>query len=158
MRLLCDIDVSIHSVAFSYPMISLVQLFIHTLQYPTTPSAHSDVMLMDMAAGHFAKLELATSMQLDTQFVRDVANIARRKLKESKEASWAGLSSTGLQTHTDRDLDTLNEHAVCSSPFTTPQSVLNPGEACRVLTMADNEPQFHGLSVRRRLLSMILTL
>lgn len=64
---------------------SFIVLFLHVLQAPLAKSAHSDVVLMDMAAGHFAKLEIATSMQLDAQFIRDLVNIARRKVQECKK-------------------------------------------------------------------------
>lgn len=70
-------------------MLAVTVLFCSVMQNPMSPSAQSDVALLDMAAGHFAKLELATSMQVDVQFVRDIADIARHKINEVKNYSWA---------------------------------------------------------------------
>ncbi|OQU95835.1 Fungal specific transcription factor domain-containing protein [Cladophialophora immunda] len=77
---------------FSYPMTALIVLFVHILQNPLAPSAHSDVVLMDMATGHFAQLEFATSMQLEVQFVRDMAHIARRAVEQIRRDAWIDVT------------------------------------------------------------------
>lgn len=55
------------------------------LQDPLSSSAQSDVLLLGIAAGHFAKLELVTSMQTDGDVARNLANIAQRTVQAAQE-------------------------------------------------------------------------
>ena len=77
-------------------MLAVTAIFVSVMQYPTAPSAQSDVALLDMAAGHFAMLEIATSMQVDVQLVRDIADITRRKINEAKNCGWADVDFSTL--------------------------------------------------------------
>lgn len=81
-------------------MLAVTALFVSVMQYPMAPSAQSDVALLDMAAGHFAKLEIATAMQVDVQLVRDIADITRRKINEAKNCACADVDfSTLISIH-----------------------------------------------------------
>lgn len=77
-------------------MSALTQLFVHVLKEPTASTAPGDVALMDIAAGHFARIELATSMELDLAFVREMVKAARDKVKEGSQLARAtDAASTG---------------------------------------------------------------
>lgn len=48
----------------------------HVLNDPANESTKSDIALIDIAAGYFARLELATEAQHSVPFVREVARLA----------------------------------------------------------------------------------
>ncbi|KIW24253.1 uncharacterized protein PV07_09981 [Cladophialophora immunda] len=79
-------------LVFAYPLMAVTALLVNILQFPMATSAQLDVVLLDVAARHFAKLELATSNQVEVQFARDIANIARRKVEDVKENLWAEVA------------------------------------------------------------------
>lgn len=91
-------------------MMAVEVLFVHILQNPFALTAQFDVALLDMAAGHFAKLDLATSMQLDVQFVRDLACISRRKIEDVTQNSWVDINLA------DFDPTTLPEPGLPEEP------------------------------------------
>lgn len=66
-------------------MFGLVNLFICTLKNPTAPSAHADLALMDMVAGHFAHVEFITSSEMSFPFAREVAALARLMISRAAE-------------------------------------------------------------------------
>jgi hypothetical protein len=102
------------------------------MQYPLAPTTQSDVALLDMAAGHFAKLELATSMQVDVQFVRDIADIAHHKINESNKCIWADL---------DLSIPTLIQDPVPKSPEDQEVCVRDPRVRKRLADSSlDTEP------------------
>jgi hypothetical protein len=111
-------------------MMAVNVLFVHMLQYPLAPSAQSAAVLLDVAAGHFAKLELATSMQLEVEFVRDIANIARRKIEDLQANFWTDVSIPGIELTTLPDTDFLHEVTV----YTLPTHVMVP-----LLTLPQDE-------------------
>lgn len=84
------------------------------MQYPMKPTAQSDVALLDMAAGHFAKLELATSMQVDVQFVRDIADITHHKINEAKKCIWADPNLSIPTLMQDSAPRSLEDQEVCA--------------------------------------------
>lgn len=94
-------------------MLAVTVLFGSVMQNPMSPSVQSDVALLDMAAGHFAKLELATSMQVDVQFVRDIADISRHKINEVKNYSWAEFDLSALGSMQGSPPKTPGDQAVC---------------------------------------------
>ena len=62
---------------FYYPMIGFINLFIHVLRFPGSPSARSDIALLEVIAGHFAQMEFITNSELSFPFARNVAALAR---------------------------------------------------------------------------------
>ncbi|CRG86432.1 hypothetical protein PISL3812_03438 [Talaromyces islandicus] len=74
----CEINATSPSwLVFYYPLLGAIHLFVHILRAPTSPSALSDIALIDVAAGNFARLEYATSGRLVITFVRELAVFAR---------------------------------------------------------------------------------
>jgi hypothetical protein len=71
-------------MAFYYPFIGLINLFVHILKYPGLPSATSDVALMDIGAGHFGRVEYLTSSQLAFPFIREITSLANKMAKKAR--------------------------------------------------------------------------
>lgn len=63
-------------LAFYFPLVSAINILIYVLKYPALPTATSDVALLDIATGHFSRLELA-SPDMALPFVREIARLAR---------------------------------------------------------------------------------
>jgi hypothetical protein len=59
------------------PLHGFLSLFIHVLKFPGSPSARSDLALLDVAVGHFGLIDFITDMKLDFSSVRDIATLAR---------------------------------------------------------------------------------
>ena len=77
-----DLDAALPQWAsFYFPMSGLTNLFVFILNFPSLPSAHADVALLDVAAGHFGHMEYLTSSERGLPFTREVANIARLMLQ-----------------------------------------------------------------------------
>jgi hypothetical protein len=72
-------------LAFYYPILGLINLFVHVLKHPLLPSVASDTALMDVIGGHFARLEFASSGELAFPFARELSNLARLAVKKSQQ-------------------------------------------------------------------------
>ncbi|KAK5217827.1 hypothetical protein LTR72_009490 [Exophiala xenobiotica] len=87
---------SIQWPTFYYPMIGLINLFIHILKFPTLPSTRSDIALLEVAAGYFSHVEFITSSELSFPFARDVAALARQTVtRASQTIVPVGISAEG---------------------------------------------------------------
>ena len=93
------VDSDIRS-AFYYPIIGLINLFIYILQFPNAPSTHSDISLLDVAAGYFGHMDFVTAGELSFPFARDVAALARRAVQKAEMASAAAFSMGALTAST----------------------------------------------------------
>lgn len=71
-------------MTFFGPIYALLNLFIYILQNPDHPNVNSDVALMDIGAGHFARLEFATDSQISVPFAKEVAALARDVVSRAK--------------------------------------------------------------------------
>jgi len=58
-------------------MYALVNLFIYILQNPRHPRVQSDLALLDVGAGHFARLQIAMDSEVSVDFVKEMATLAR---------------------------------------------------------------------------------
>ena len=104
-------------LALNLPMIGLVNLLVHVLQFPSLPSAQSDVALMDVVVGHFGHLEYVTSSELAFPFAREVASLARMTVQKAKHESlipqatqpFAG-AMTGILT--DEEIGSFNHVSI----------------------------------------------
>ncbi|PQE06909.1 Fungal specific transcription factor domain-containing protein [Rutstroemia sp. NJR-2017a BBW] len=72
-------------LAFYFPLVSAINIFIYILKYPALPTASSDVALLDISAGHFGRLELA-SPETALPFVREIAKLARTTVERVKRS------------------------------------------------------------------------
>ncbi|KAJ9494771.1 hypothetical protein H2202_009672 [Exophiala xenobiotica] len=64
-------------VAYYSPLYAVVNVFINILCDPSGAAAQSDLRLMDVASGYFARLEYTTDSQWSVPLVKDTATIAR---------------------------------------------------------------------------------
>lgn len=69
------------------PLYASVNLFVHILQNPECTSAQSNLVLLDIAAGFFARLEFATDGNLSLPFARDIATLARQAVENHRTAA-----------------------------------------------------------------------
>ncbi|KAF2491273.1 hypothetical protein BU16DRAFT_564980 [Lophium mytilinum] len=75
-------DISIDAEApawliFYYPLLGMINLFIHILRFPALPTVSSDIQLMDMIAAYFGYIDFSTASRLSFPFTRDIAHWAR---------------------------------------------------------------------------------
>lgn len=61
----------------------MVNLFINLLYDPALPSAQSDLNLMDVASGYFARLEYTTDAQWTVPLLKDIATLSRNAVERS---------------------------------------------------------------------------
>ncbi|CAI7606784.1 unnamed protein product [Penicillium viridicatum] len=73
-------------LAFYFPLVSAINILIYVLKYPALPTASSDVALLDIATGHFSRLELA-SPDIALPFVREIARLARTTVECVRKAA-----------------------------------------------------------------------
>ncbi|EXJ70411.1 uncharacterized protein A1O5_06479 [Cladophialophora psammophila CBS 110553] len=64
-------------LSFFGPMYALINLFIYILQNPQRPSIQSDLALMEVGAGYFARVKFATGSGISISFAREMATLAR---------------------------------------------------------------------------------
>lgn len=67
------------------PMIAAINLFVHVLKDPLSATSGHDIALLDVLSGHFGHLEYACSLDASFSAVRELANIARRSVKTSRQ-------------------------------------------------------------------------
>ncbi|KAK5046782.1 hypothetical protein LTR84_007136 [Exophiala bonariae] len=72
--------------AFTYPLIGVTNLFIHILKAPKLPSVAADLALLDVAAGHYGRVELITESDMSFPFARKLAEIARKAVDKAWSA------------------------------------------------------------------------
>ncbi len=72
---------------FFMPLYATINLFIHILQTQDSSSVMSDMALLDIAAGHFARLEFVTDSAISFPFIKDIAALARANTKRVRTAS-----------------------------------------------------------------------
>ena len=64
-------------LSFFGPIYALINLFIYILQNPKKPGIQSDLALMEVGAGYFARVKFATASEISIDFARELAIIAR---------------------------------------------------------------------------------
>ena len=67
-----------------FPLVSVINLFIYILKYPSLPTTQSDIALIEVAAGHFSRLEYA-SADLARPFAREITHLARAVATAAEE-------------------------------------------------------------------------
>lgn len=91
---------------FYWPMSALANLFVSVLNSPTSPSAQSDVALLDIAAGHFSHMEYLTSLELGAPISRKVAQLAREAVNKSKRQTVSRTTSAPTLANAELDSST----------------------------------------------------
>ncbi|EXJ75923.1 uncharacterized protein A1O5_00431 [Cladophialophora psammophila CBS 110553] len=68
-------------VAYYTPLYAVVNIFINILYDPSLASARSDLHLMEVASGYFARLEYVTDSQWSVPLVKDTTTLARNAVE-----------------------------------------------------------------------------
>jgi len=74
-------------LTFYFPLVGLINLFLHVIQHPTLPTAHSDISLMDVIVGHFGYMEYVSGSELGFKFPRKIVSYAREVVKRARRTS-----------------------------------------------------------------------
>jgi hypothetical protein len=88
-------------LTFFGPMYALFNLFIYILQSPNHPNVRSDVAIMDICAGHFARLEFATDSEISIPLVRELAALARDVVRKGGPDSLRNSTKTSVSSTKD---------------------------------------------------------
>lgn len=67
-----------------YPILGLINLFIHVLRSPHVSTVTSDIALLDVVAGHLARLEFASGGKITFSFAREVSRISREAIRNAE--------------------------------------------------------------------------
>ncbi|KAJ5934040.1 hypothetical protein N7466_003587 [Penicillium verhagenii] len=70
-------------IVFYYPMLAVINLFIYILKAPSLDTVPSDLALLDLAAGHFARVHFLTSAQVSFTFAREVVGLANKAVRRT---------------------------------------------------------------------------
>lgn len=57
------------------------------LKHPAAPSVLSDIALLDVMSGHFARMDFASSGQLSFSIARDLSTLARTTVKQAQQTA-----------------------------------------------------------------------
>ncbi|KAE8359557.1 fungal-specific transcription factor domain-containing protein [Aspergillus caelatus] len=77
-----ELDTSSSSpIVFYFPMLAVINLFIYILKIPTLETVESDLALLDLASGHFAKVHFLTSSQVSFTFAREIVGLANKAVR-----------------------------------------------------------------------------
>ncbi|KIW28929.1 uncharacterized protein PV07_04781 [Cladophialophora immunda] len=87
---------------FYFPVLAAANLFLNTVRSPTNTCAQSDVTLIEIVAGMFARLDYASGGHLSISFPREVAEYARGLLSKSRERNTDADSSCQWTTELDK--------------------------------------------------------
>lgn len=68
-------------------MLAVINIFIYILKFPALNTVLSDLPLLDLAAGHFAKVHFLTSSQVSFTFARDIASLANKAVRRATMAA-----------------------------------------------------------------------
>jgi len=82
-------------------MYAIINLFIFILQNPDHSRVRSDLALMDIGAGHFARLEFATDSEISIPFVKEMAALARDAIRYARSPSSQQLTKAAVDMQSD---------------------------------------------------------
>lgn len=91
------------SLVYVYPLMALITLLVHVLQYPERQTVASDIQFMDMISGHLSYVDF-TSADLEFPFAKDVTNLARLAVSRGR-AQAAGLKESKIDKDTEARVD-----------------------------------------------------
>ncbi|KAF3009192.1 hypothetical protein E8E14_006037 [Neopestalotiopsis sp. 37M] len=82
-------------LTFYFPLVGLINLFVCIIKDPLAPTAASDLLLLDLVAGHFGYLEWMSSSELNLAFPREVTSYARDLVSKAKHGTANAPKSNG---------------------------------------------------------------
>lgn len=62
---------------FFYPVLALINVFLHVLRSPSQPSTANNLALVGVAAGHFNYVEFLTKSHISFPYVKEIVNVAQ---------------------------------------------------------------------------------
>jgi hypothetical protein len=74
-------------------MLAVINLFVYILKIPTLETVESDLALLDLATGHFAKIHFITSSQVSFTFAREIVGLANKAVRRATMAPPSNPSS-----------------------------------------------------------------
>jgi hypothetical protein len=114
-------------VGYYTPIYAMVNLFILILTNPSLDSVKSDLTLLEVGAGYFARLDFETEGYCSISFPRELVQVARNaadnaKASESVGATAATTSAPNtpdgatelLQTDGDFDDEVIDSRRICA--------------------------------------------
>ena len=97
-------------------MMALTHLFIYILRFPHRQSVRSDLSLLDMAAGHWSRIEFISDSELSFSFARELAALARKAV----DKACADGTVLGTQQADTIQVENSNDFLLVSSSFCCP--------------------------------------
>ncbi len=70
---------------FYFPILAATSLFLNTVLSPSSTSAQSDIAILDILAGMFARLDYASGGHMSISFPREIAEYARILVSNSRD-------------------------------------------------------------------------
>ncbi|KAJ5632774.1 fungal-specific transcription factor domain-containing protein [Penicillium lividum] len=78
------LDTSFSSpIVFYSPMLAVINLFIYILKYPSLDTVEADLTLLDLTAGHFARVHFLTSSHVSFTFAREIVGLANKAVRRA---------------------------------------------------------------------------
>ncbi|GKZ38319.1 hypothetical protein AbraIFM66950_010449 [Aspergillus brasiliensis] len=128
-----------------FPLLSVINLFIYILKYPTLPTTQSDIALIEVAVGHFSRLEYASG-DLARPFAREITRLARAVATAAEEGKGLPPSMSG------REEDILIQNTRIDPWYKDTLVPLLPPNVCR-----DPNPPHLAISPRHQMLAPNVT-
>jgi hypothetical protein len=87
----------------------MVNLFIHILKTPSLDSVKSDLTLLEVGAGYFARLDFETEGYCSISFPRELVQVARNAAENAKSSEFGGATAatTGVPNTPDGTTELL---------------------------------------------------
>jgi len=82
-------------------MYALINLFVCILQAPREPRIQSDLALMDVGAGYFARIQFATASEISFSFAKEMAALAYEAVEKASQR-YAGNDSVSVEADLSR--------------------------------------------------------
>jgi hypothetical protein len=107
-------------LSFFGPMYALITLFIYILQAPREPHIQSDLALMDVGVGHFARIQFATASEISFSFAKEMSNLAHEAVEKASRR-YADNDSVSVEADLSRFPQEISDTM-------TDQNVLGDGQ------------------------------
>lgn len=91
-------------IIFFGPIYALINLFIYILQNPQHPHIQSDLTVMEIGAGYFARLQFVTDSEVCIRFAKEMADLAYEACAKANQNDSTGDNSYEHPTNTPREL------------------------------------------------------
>lgn len=114
-------DHSVRSVSLFGPIYSLINMFIYILHNPQSPESQSDLALMDVGSGYFARLRVSTDSQISITLAKEMALLATQYLNEPQQGA---AQDSALNSQPPHLLNKPKERAAAGKPMPTFESSL----------------------------------